>query len=77
MTTTMTTKATDTRVLRFMEQIGGGFTSALAVTWRKADLENQRRLMTVFQDTYEWYEQALEEANKVQAIRDKQALDIP
>lgn len=34
--------------IELMEQIGGGFASHLARAWRRADLENQRRLKDAF-----------------------------
>lgn len=49
-------KQADPGVLRLMEQIGGGFTGALAIAWRRADLTNQARLMQAFGDLYAEYE---------------------
>lgn len=41
--------------LNLMERIGGGFASPLATAWKKADLDNQRRLMSVFKDLHDTY----------------------
>jgi len=52
-------KQTNYKAIELMERIGGGFASALAITWRRADLENQRRLMASFQDLHDQYESLL------------------
>jgi hypothetical protein len=42
-------------VLDAMERYGGGFVSALAVAWRKADPQNQAKLRTAFDNYYREY----------------------
>lgn len=42
----------------YLERRGGGFASALAVAWFRADLNNRRRIESVFQDLFDYgYEQ--------------------
>lgn len=45
----------DPDVLDLMEQQGGGFVSALAKAWSRADSENSFRLMAAFGATYDRY----------------------
>lgn len=45
----------DPKVLRVMQKFGGGFASALATAWMKADLENSAKLMREFLDLYTRY----------------------
>jgi hypothetical protein len=37
----------------YLQQYGGGFASALAIAWFKADSRNQRRILSVFQDLFD------------------------
>lgn len=43
------------QALRLMEKIGGGFASALAVAWIKADLSNRHALEQAFFDLIGYY----------------------
>lgn len=42
-------------VLQLMERMGGGFASALATAWLKADNENAARLYNAFSDLFKDY----------------------
>jgi hypothetical protein len=53
---------TDLDVLDAMERYGGGFVSALAVAWRKADDDNRRRLRGAFPHYWEQYTAAAQNA---------------
>lgn len=44
-------------VLDAMERWGGGFVSALAVAWRRADYQNQKRLRQAFGHYWDTYEE--------------------
>jgi hypothetical protein len=43
------------RALKLMQEIGGGFASALATAWLKADHANSQRLEWAFGDLLEQY----------------------
>jgi len=47
------------RIIDNMEKHGGGFARSLASAWRRADLENQRRLATAFHQMLEEYDNPL------------------
>jgi hypothetical protein len=38
---------------KYLEQYGGGFASALATAWFRADSRNQRKIESVFQDLFD------------------------
>jgi hypothetical protein len=46
---------TDWNVIARMEDLGGSFVQALAAAWRKADLDNDRRLHAAFAEIYDRY----------------------
>ena len=50
--------------LQLMEKIGGGFASALAKAWMKADLTNQAKLRHAFGDLLEDYMKKVEAASR-------------
>jgi hypothetical protein len=52
-----------------MELYGGGFVKHLGALWRRADRENWLRLMTVFQQYWEEYEQVVELKKREAAIK--------
>jgi len=43
------------RAARLMEKIGGGFASALAVAYFRADADNQARILAAWPDLFERY----------------------
>lgn len=45
----------EAKAIELMERIGGGFASALAVAWQRADLNNQHRLKAAFPDLLKQY----------------------
>lgn len=45
----------ESAAIKLMERIGGGFASALAVAWQKADAQNQWRLRVAFDDLLQEY----------------------
>lgn len=49
------TPAEEHAAIKLMEQIGGGFASALAVAWIRADDGNRNRLRCAFNDLLESY----------------------
>lgn len=49
-------KPEEYKVLMMMEKRGGGFASALAVAWIRADSVNRRKLRQAFADLYEEFE---------------------
>jgi len=55
------------KVVKFMEQHGGGFLNALAVCWYRADKTNQMILEKAFKHYFDEYQKALEgvEARRV------------
>lgn len=50
----------DLKVIRHLEQFGGGFCHALAQLWYKADKTNQLRIKTAFADYFEQGQQAID-----------------
>jgi hypothetical protein len=53
-------------VLDAMERYGGGFVSALARAWRKADGENQAKLRDAFDGYYQQYLATVKRRESVQ-----------
>ncbi len=53
-------KITDEEVIDAMEAMGGGFASALAVAWRKADMGNRETLRQAFPYLYDLYKRHAE-----------------
>lgn len=49
------TEPTLLEVLDMMDRYAGSFVKALAEAWRRADLNNQQRLMSTFKDYYDQY----------------------
>ena len=43
------------RAARLMEKLGGGFASALAVAYFRADADNQARILAAWPDLFERY----------------------
>jgi len=59
MTFTNETLRDEDALIEKMERFGGGFASALAIAWRRADLGNRQRLRLAFGDLLESYRQFL------------------
>lgn len=49
------TELSEDEVLNKMIERGGGFAAALALAWKKADLDNRNRLRTAFAELYASY----------------------
>lgn len=60
MSTATTAAPTEGQLIDAMERIGGGFASALARAWRRADLDNRARLRREFGDLLQSYAWAVE-----------------
>ena len=43
------------KIIRAMEEFGGSFVKALALAYRRADLENKKRLEKCFKDVFDRY----------------------
>jgi monomeric isocitrate dehydrogenase len=53
------------RAAQAMESIGGGFASALALAYFRADGDNQARILAAFPDLFEKYRRIAEELREL------------
>jgi hypothetical protein len=59
------------RIVSSMETYGGGFVSALSIAFRRADMSNRRRIVSVFGDVLDRYHRDLTQLDAQQASAPK------